>query len=420
MVAIAFFAVGIAPTASVQAQQGAPPSAAPSAVPNAPPQTAAAHFAAVTADNVYVRSGPSVQSSYPFGKLDRNRIVRVVEENFGWSRVQTAGAAFRDMSGFVLADDRVQLSADGGSITATAVTELRAPNIGADSSPDSSWKQIGRVDAGTTLIALNRVDGERGSVWRVRLPTSGEGWINSSFLRAATAAEAAAFEAPQPGAVLATASLSDASGEPSEPGAAIEVAGVEIVARGPSPEAIASQKRRATFADLEATWLKVKGQAIEEAELGAMFAAYTVLVADPACEPGIKARAHARTEQLEVQQVVQGKLVEIRNAKARLSGECDQIESVAKAIEARSDYAAVGVLNASIVYDGATLPLLFRLQDPASGQTVAYVVPDDSYQLSTMLGTLIGIRGERCFDDALKLDTITPSTIDYLTPKSDD
>jgi hypothetical protein len=35
-----------------------------------------------------------------------------------------------------------------------------------------------------------------------------------------------------------------------------------------------------------------------------------------------------------------------------------------------------------------------------------------------MLGTLIGVRGEKCFDDALKLDTITPTTIDPLTPKS--
>jgi hypothetical protein len=70
------------------------------------------------------------------------------------------------------------------------------------------------------------------------------------------------------------------------------------------------------------------------------------------------------------------------------------------------------------VYDGATLPLLYRLQDPTSGQTVAYLVPDDSYTLSTMLGTLIGVRGEKCFDDALKLDTITPTTIDPLTPKS--
>ncbi len=411
MVAYAIFAMGgVAPCATAWSQSE--PSATPFAEPAA---TTTPFVAVVTADNVYVRSGPSVQSSYPFGKLDRTKVVRVLEESFGWSRVQTAGPAFADMTGFVAADDRVQLSADGGSITATAVTELRAPNIGADSSPESSWKQIAKVDAGTTLAALNRIDGERGSVWRVKLPDNAEGWINSNFLRRATDAEAATIaHAASAAGSDATASLSD---EPGEPGARVDTA--VAAPQGPTPEELAAQKRRATFADLEATWLTVKGQPIAEAELGALFAAYTSLYADPACEPGMKARAKARTEQLAVQQEVQTKLVEIKDAKARLSGECDQIASVARAIEARSDYLAVGVLNASIVYDGSNLPLLYRLQDPSSGQTVAYIVPDDSYTLTTMLGTLIGVRGEKCFDDALKLDTISPTTIDYLTPKGD-
>lgn len=417
MVAYALFVGGSTHCAIAVQQSTAPPAATPPAATNTTENAGTGPYTAVvTADNVYIRSGPSVQSSYPYGKLNRANVVRVIEESFGWSRVMTEGPAFADMSGFVTADDRVQLSADGGSITATAATELRAPNIGADSSPESSWKQIARIEAGTTLAALNRIDGERGSVWRVKLPASAEGWINSSFLRRATDAEAATLARARDAESSTNESLAN---DPAEPGAAVESATAPSPApTGPSPEELAAQKRRATFADLEATWLKVKGQPIAEAELGALFAAYTALSADPACEPGMKARSNARIQQLAVQQEVQAKLGEIRDAKARLSGECDQINSVAKAIEARSDYLAIGVLNASIVYDGATLPLLYRLQDPTSGQTVAYLVPDDSYTLSTMLGTLIGVRGEKCFDDALKLDTITPTTIDPLTPKS--
>ncbi len=425
MVAYAFFALTVAPLANGHAQQGAPPPAAPPPTPAiqpTPPQSAPTanastpFFATVTADNVYVRSGPSVQSSYPFGKVGRADVVRVVEENFGWSRVQTAGAAFADLTGFVAADDRVQLSADGGSLTVTAVTELRAPNIGADSSPESSWKQIGRIDVGATLAALNRIDGERGSVWRVKLPDAGEGWINSNFLRRSTPAEAATFAGATAAPVVAADGSASLADVPAEPGAAVEVAAAPA---GPSPEELAAESRRATFATLEATWLKVKGQPIAEAELGALFAAYTALAADPACDAAMKARSDARTQQLAVQQEVQGKLRELANAKARLSGESEQISSVARAIEARSDYTAVGVLNASIVYDGTQLPLLYRLQDPSSGQTVAYIVPDEAFRLTSMLGTLIGVRGESCFDDALKLDTITPTTIDYLTPKKD-
>ena len=424
-VAYALFASMVMMTTSVNAQQGAPPQppgtgatpgATTGAIEQPPPSATSAasstpYIATLTADNVYLRSGPSVQSSYPFGKVSRTDVVRVVEENFGWSRVKTEGPTFADFTGFVPADDRVQLSADGGSITITTQTELRAPNVTTDSSPESSWKQIGVIEAGTTLSALNRVDGERGSVWRVKLPDTADGWINSSFLRRATPQEAEAFNTTKVAAATSTdGSLAD---EVSEPGAAVEVA----VVVGPSPKELAAKVRRELFADLEATWLKVKSESIPDAELGAIFAAYTALAADPACEAGMKARCNSRIEQLLVQQEVQAKMLELSNAKARLNIERDDIASVTRAVEARSDYTAIGVLNASSVYDGTKLPLLYKLQDPSTGQTVAYIAPDETFLLATMLGTLIGVRGESCFDDALGLDTISPTTIDHLTPK---
>jgi len=422
LVAFAFFAAMTAPLAlheSVSAQQGAPPlSHALSQEKSLP------YFAAVTADNVYVRSGPSVQSSYPFGKMDRGDIVRVMEENFGWARVQTAGRAFADITGFVPLDNRIQLSADGATITANTVTELRAPNISAQSTPDSSWKQIGRIDAGATLNVIARIDSERGSVWSVQLPEVGEGWINSNFLRRATADQAAAFdqEVVVESAAQAVADGADA-GEvvaAAEVGVAVaEVIAAETAPAKPtkSPEQIAAENRRATFAELETTWLKVKDQPVGDAEIGGLYVRYIAFAADAALESSLKARAQSRIAQLEVQQEVQNKIIELQATKARISGECDQINGIATAIEARSEYTAVGVLNASLIYDGTTLPLLFRLQDPSTGQTVAYVIPGDGFQLSTMLGTLLGIKGEKSYDDALKLDTLNPKTIDFLTAR---
>ncbi len=432
LVAFAFFVAIAAPTeivGAVHAQQGAPPAtpAPTDPVQNSADAKVSAYFAAVTADNVYVRSGPSVQSSYPFGKMNRGNVVRVVEENFGWARVQTAGLAFAQMTGFVPADERVQLSADGATITATATTELRAPNIGAESTPESSWKQIGRVDAGATLTVVTRVDTERGSIWTVRLPEIGEGWINSNFLRRATPAEAASFDKESTGETVAAARVegngTTATDATTDPTTSTEVVitetATEVAVPTKSPEQIAAETRRATFADLEATWLKVKGQPLAEAELGALYARYVALGVDAANDPSMRGRVAARVAQLEVQQEVQNKIFDLQATRARLNGESDQINSVALALEARSEYTAVGVLNASIIYDGARLPLLFRLVDPSTGQTVSYVVPGDGFQLSTMLGTLIGIKGEKAYDDSLKLDTITPKTIDFLTSRKD-
>lgn len=418
LVAFAFFAAMTAPFALpkiVSAQQGV---ASPSGEKSLP------YFAAVTADNVYVRSGPSVQSSYPFGKMDRGDIVRVMEENFGWARVQTAGRAFADITGFVPLDNRIQLSVDGATITANAVTELRAPNISAQSTPDSSWKQIGRIEAGATLNVIARVDSERGSVWTVRLPEVGEGWINANFLRRATADQAAGFDKEVVVESVAQAVAAGADAGEVVAAAEVGIEAAEVIAAETAPakpsksaEQIAAENRRATFAELETTWLKVKDQPVGDAEIGGLYVRYIAFAADGALEASLKARAAARIAQLEVQQEVQNKIIELLATKARISGECEQINGVAAAIEARSEYTAVGVLNASLVYDGKTLPLLFRLQDPSTGQTVAYVIPGDGFQLSTMLGTLLGIKGEKSYDGALKLDTLNPKTIDFLTAR---
>jgi hypothetical protein len=289
---------------------------------------------------------------------------------------------------------------------------------------------------------VQRIDTERGSVWSVRLPESGEGWINSNFLRRATADEVQGYDqdiaapasaggvqsaaAQSGGAQIVTESVTDET-LTIDGSREIEVKTVETAeaaeaavpaAPAKTAEQIAAERRRTLFAELEGKWLVMKGQSIESAELTALYAGYMTLAAEPALERTIKATAAARLEQIEVQQDVQERIAQLKETKARLSQECEQINGVASAIEARSEYTAVGVLNASIVYDGKTLPLLFRLQDPASGQTVAYVTPGDGFQLSTMVGTLIGVKGDTAYDDALKLDTITPRTIDFLSAKS--
>ena len=54
----------------------------------------AAYWAVVTGSAVNVRSGPSAQSAYAFGKLKQGDLVRVLKEEYGWARVQTEGSAF--------------------------------------------------------------------------------------------------------------------------------------------------------------------------------------------------------------------------------------------------------------------------------------------------------------------------------------
>ncbi|MFZ4467336.1 MAG: SH3 domain-containing protein, partial [Phycisphaerales bacterium] len=183
----------------------------------------APYWAVVTGTTVNVRSGPSAQSAYAFGKLRNGDVVRVLREEFGWARVEPQGSPFAGAYGLVPADRRVTLTADGSSATVNARTELRAPNVDAGGAPDKSWKQIGTVEAGTTLAVSGTVAGERESVYKVALPANAEAWVNMQFLRKASDAEAAgartATTAAAPTATTAAATPVTATPAPAVPAA---------------------------------------------------------------------------------------------------------------------------------------------------------------------------------------------------------
>jgi len=447
----------LAPCALLQHAAAQSPDAGSASAPATEP-----YLAVVTADNVYVRSAPSVQSSYPFGKLKRGDVVRVGEESFGWARVQTEGPAFAQIYGVVPADSRVTVSEDGKTLSVNAKSELRAPNISTpDASLAASWKQIARLEPGATLSVVDRVDSERDAVYRVRLPAVAEGWVNMNFLRKATQAEATKFNAPTPDEI-ATMAAADVLTQEVQPPAAAPVDGgtttdaaapditggdapidatgtattTEVIVTGgtaaakatepaappapvKTPEQIAFERRRSTMIDLESLYSSVRGQTKAEAELHALRGRYLELAIVAVGDPEIVSKANGRAEQLRLEIEVQSRIIELERMKARIEGERDSIASVARAIEARSEYTVVGILNASLVYDGERLPLLYRIQDPSTGQTVAYIAPGPGFQLSTMLGNLLGIRGEKSYDEALRVDVVAPKAVDILTPRQD-
>ena len=79
-------------------------------------------------------------------------------------------------------------------------------------------------------------------------------------------------------------------------------------------------------------------------------------------------------------------------------------------------YDAVGRLLASSVYDGRTLPRMYRLIDPTTGKSLAYIKPDAPVDCTGYLGKLVGIQGATAYDPALKLKVINVKRIDHLGP----
>jgi SH3-like domain-containing protein len=417
----------------------------------------------VTADNVYIRCGPSASSAYPFGKLSMGDVLEVVDEGYGWATVRTNGPAFKNIYGYVLAGDKVALSADGQTLTVNADTDVRAPNIGADGNPDASFKSIGKVSAGTTLKVAATLNGEREKVYKVSIPGTCQGFVNLNFVRRASAGETgklAANDAPSNGAAAPdgnSAAPANGAGGTTPPAVIEEKPKVENVPKAAnptdaakpgadqgapagtvttnppadekkaepaptappapvkSPQQLASEKRRQTFKDLEVIWVTVKAEPLASSEVGVLRDRYMMLQNDPECEAEIKRLVATRVQQLEVQIEAQQKIRQLKEMRAALDADVDTVRNMKIALEARSDYTVVGILNASSIYDGKRLPLLYRLVDPGVGQTVAYVSTKNPAQLATMLGTLVGLRGEKRYDEALRVSVIEPTAIEILT-----
>lgn len=434
---------------------------------------ASSYWAVVTGNGVNLRSGPSAQSAYAFGKLRQGDLVRVVKEDYGWARVQTQGNAFGEVIAFVPADRRVSLAADGATATVNARTELRAPNIDAGSSPDKSWKQIGAVDAGTTLAVVGTAEGEKESVLKVKVPASAEAWVNLTFLRRASEAEAAsamnavATAAPAPvaatpvtpattesagisapvnaegaGTAAPTATTADVganTGVSPTSGGGIETISSPVIPpllgeqprnasvvaqETPASEATEQPKRaakpkfvsrRATLDDLESQFKSVRAQSQADAEFEALKAKYEELATANDASGSVKGMADARARQLTLLIETQTQVQELERKKASADTNRKGIAELILNIQRRADYTAIGVLNASAVYDGSRLPELYRVCDPTTGATIAYVEPNPDIPMATMVGTLIGVRGGKTFDPALRLTVISPLSMELLT-----
>ena len=419
----------------------------------------------LNADKVYIRCGPSQTSSYPFGMLSAGDVVEVIEDSFGWSTIRTSGPAFNNIHGYVLANDKVVLSPDGQTLTVNAEADVLAPNIGKDGSVDLSTKVIGKASAGELLKVVATMNGEREKIYKIAIPSNCVGYVSLSFIRRSSPGEASkmtqANTTTNKNADTAksaskqatkTAVIEEKTQEVSETIPATDttpakvitaetktetvitetvvtpapketaVKAVEVVVVPPppvvkTPQMIAAEKRRQSLKDLEVIWVTVKAEPLASSEVGGLKDRYMILMNDPECEAEIKNVVETRVKQLIVQIEAQQRIRQLKEMRTAMDADTDQVRAIKIALEARSDYTVVGILNASSIYDGKRLPLLYRLVDPAVGQTVAYVTAKNPAQLATMLGTLVGIRGEKRYDEALRVSVIDPTAVEILTTR---
>lgn len=399
-----------------------------------------ARYAVLTGDNVNVRTAASVEGGYPILKLETGALVEVVIEKYGWTKVRTNTPVFRKMVGFVRADMITIDDADPTMGTIMRRTSFRAANLTRKQLPAASFEALDPpLQAGTRLKLIERFKGTRSEdpgVWKVAAPMNQLAWINSSYLAPATAAQVtAAMPAPKP--VLTTPEAKPAATEvaaapkenpaekPAESNTSNEAATVaanldnetetttEVVVEPATPD---QAERLAALDDAFREMLK---ENIESAELELLQKQFAQISEDSASTKLQQATAKSRMEILAMKIDVQDRIARLRSMRDQTKIDSENIDATRMAMDTRAPFDMVGRLNASVVFTGQNaMPLLFRLQDMAGGRTLAYVVPDDRFDLASWTGLSVGIIGEVTYDESLQLNVVNARRIDLVSART--
>jgi hypothetical protein len=393
----------------------------------------------IDSDNAFVRSDASATVAYPVGRVPRDTFVLVTEDRFGWAKVRPTGEAFETLHAFVAAEHATVV--DGETLRIDVRTPLKAANFAAREDPLRSWKEVGRLEPGESLEFVETIQSDGRGFHKVRMPESAEAWINLSFLKPATSEEIAAMTAASSAprtTAAANPSQSDATSPPGSleliaPAPAVVSAGRGVAMQEPAIDEDAARDQpvgievlgaaetaapeSATLDDLETAWASFQAKNASDRALGdyaELRDRYLVLASSTDSTSATRHRAKLRAEQIRLQTEIQDRLLELRRMQERNLMDLQAIREIREVMESRGDFDAVGRLNASLVYDGRRLPLLYRLQEPGEGATVAYLLPTRDFSLAELTGQLVGVAGELRYDEALRLNIITPRRVDIL------
>ena len=182
---------------------------------------------------------------------------------------------------------------------------------------------------------------------------------------------------------------------------------------------LAVHVRQSELAALEREYEKLSGapQTPSIAEIRALQQKYTAIADRNQDVRRTSLFAQARAKQLYIWADLQDRRAELAELRTRVGQSAGDADEAVVAMDANSRYIIMGRLSVSRVYDGGKLPQLYRLQEPGTGRTVAYLRPSEEVDLVPMLGQLIGIVGDKSYDPGLRLTLVTPRRIDLLAPK---
>jgi len=384
----------------------------------------------VTGDGVRVRApsprGPSKGYSYKIQmQLDEGETVRVLGEEDGWYRiVPPEGAALYVHRDYIRPATRQEIAA--AQAQAPAPEAEAAPETEGEAEPAEPEAPAEPLTPTTPERAMAEavapeptdepepaepmqpaeVDVEAPEP-AITAPTAeAEAEAERAVEQPATAAVAEA----EPEATETEPETADEAPEAGEPDVAANEAETETEA-----ETEAARRRGAdeALAALEVRFSEISKRPLPRQPIDELLGDYRQLAASPHLAPESEVLVDTRIELLETRQQLKQALTDLR----MVEEDEEELEPVVR--EPARQYTAVGRLMASTVYTGERMPLLYRLVDPLSGLTVAYIRPEPRQNLTDLLGQYVGVIGQSRYDTGLKLNIIEVEQADELAAQPD-
>jgi hypothetical protein len=285
-------------------------------------------------------------------------------------------------------------------VAAPATTPATTPAT----SPSTSAPKVD-----TSLVAPMKTEGTAGA------PAAGTaapvtidqsaGAANPAITPSTTAPTAAPTTAP---ATTTPATTTPAATEPTTTEA------VTPVVRPVSP----AMKTAARIKELDSAFSRVNAQPLGEAEYESLIAEYERSIEELSGElsPRQKAQLQGRLEILKFRKELREKQQALLNESSTTQQQNLQVLQRVTQVESTRVYTIVGQLQPSTVYNGQTLPLMYRIQSVGTSvpRTLGYIKPDPKFALESKLGMLVGVIGETAIDKELRLNVIDPVRVDLL------
>ena len=366
----------------------------------------------VNGSGVNVRSGPA-DSYYPTAQLNKGDRVVVVGIKFDWLKIVPPKGSFSYISKKFVRQDP---GSSVGVITATNVRVIAG----------SSMNQL-KVQEQMKLNTDDKVTiiGDAEEYFKISPPEGAYLYVAKKYVepvRQATTRETEAPVAPSAGrpssAIPAIRPL--AENETGGTAAAPQGQSTELVPAVPTPPgreaaALPTGKASEELVKLNADLEAVQKQPISERPLAELRQSYEALAAREDAPLSVRRAAEHRIGVLRLLEQQQTEVVTARKDASQFRAKQAEYQNQRRQIETRIKqvgvivYTAVGQLDTSSIQQGGQP--LYRLVDPADGQTVVYIRTGDATQ-TAMIGKYVGVRGEVVSDQQLAVKVISPMSME--------